>query len=307
MKIFIFLLIAAGWGRSCFSQVPDTSRIFVMPNPYLLPISKAAIKGSYPIEVAYQKTTHIIFPARIKDFDAGSDAVIALVPENVTNVLRVKANVKGFAEETNMTIITEDGGFYSFLVNYNENPEVFNINIANNLQSDTQVASHLGIGSTNPYNQVNEARRMIPINELQSFCQKISTKSAYISGTGMAKNECSAMLMGVYRKQDVTFLQIKLQNESELDYEWDFIKFFLKEGQSIKRMAVQNEELIPLYIHPESTQTLSPKTERKFVFALPIKSINENKLISVEIYERGGGRHLTFEIDDSLLNKAKNL
>jgi hypothetical protein len=44
-----------------------------MPNPYLLPISKAAIKGSYPIEVAYQKTTHIIFPARIKDFDEIAD------------------------------------------------------------------------------------------------------------------------------------------------------------------------------------------------------------------------------------------
>lgn len=307
MKTFIFLLIAAGWGRSCLGQLPDTSRIFVTANPYLLPISKAAIKGSYPIEVAYQKTTHIIFPARIKDFDAGSDAVIALVPENVTNVLRVKANIKGFAEETNMTIITEDGGFYSFLVNYNENPEVFNINIANNLQSDAKVASHLGIGSINPFNQTQEAKRIIPTNELLSFCQKVNTKSAFLVGIGMVKNECTAMIMGVYRKQDVTFLQIKLQNESELDYEWDFIKFFVKERHTIKRMAVQNEELTPLYIHPESIQTIGAKTERKMVFALPIKSITDNKLISVEIYERGGGRHLTFEIDDSVLNQAKSI
>lgn len=307
MKFLIFLFLMIAWERSCLSQTPDSSRIFVTPNPYLLPISKAAIKGSYPIEVAFQKTTHIIFPARIKDFDAGSDAIIALVPENVTNVLRIKANVKGFSEETNMTIITEDGGFYSFLVNYNENPEVFNINIANNLQSDAQIASNLGISSAKPYNQISEPKGTIPLTDLQTFCQKVSSKTGFLIGMGMVKNEFSAMLMGIYRKQDITYLQIKLQNESELDYEWDFIKFFVKERQTVKRMAIQNDELIPLYIHPESTQTIRPKTERTLVFALPIKSITENKLISVEIYEKGGGRHLTFEMDDAVLNQAKNL
>jgi len=50
-------------------------------------------------------------------FDAGTDYVLAQVPETVTNVLRVKANPKatGFChpdsgKETNMTVITTDPG-----------------------------------------------------------------------------------------------------------------------------------------------------------------------------------------------------
>ena len=48
--------------------------------------------------------------------DLGSPNLIAGKADGAENVIRVKATVKDFREETNMSVITEDGSFYTFNV-----------------------------------------------------------------------------------------------------------------------------------------------------------------------------------------------
>ena len=47
--------------------------------------------------------------------------------EDAENVLRVKAAVKDFETETNMSVICEDGSFYAFNVKYADEPEKLSI------------------------------------------------------------------------------------------------------------------------------------------------------------------------------------
>ncbi len=82
------------------------------------------------IEVGFTKTVHILFPAPVTYIDIGSMAIIAGKADGAENVVRVKAAVRDFAEETNLTVITEDGGFYTFDARYAENPTPSTIEIA---------------------------------------------------------------------------------------------------------------------------------------------------------------------------------
>ena len=66
------------------------------------------------LEVTYDKTVHILFPASVKYVDLGSEDLIAGKADGAENVIRVKAAVKNFKKETNMSVITEDGSFYTF-------------------------------------------------------------------------------------------------------------------------------------------------------------------------------------------------
>ena len=61
------------------------------------------------LEVTYDKTVHIIFPAEVRYVDLGSPNLIAGKADGAENVIRVKATVKNFKNETNMSVITEDG------------------------------------------------------------------------------------------------------------------------------------------------------------------------------------------------------
>jgi len=72
------------------------------------------IIAPHQIEVTFQKTVHILFPSEVKYVDLGSFDIIADKATGAENVVRIKAAVKGFEGETNFSVITADGCFYSF-------------------------------------------------------------------------------------------------------------------------------------------------------------------------------------------------
>ncbi len=72
----------------------------------------------YGLEVAFDKTVHLIFPAPVRYVDLGSSNIIAGKADDAENVLRVKAAVREFETETNLSVICEDGSFYSYNVKY---------------------------------------------------------------------------------------------------------------------------------------------------------------------------------------------
>lgn len=73
------------------------------------------IISPHKIEVTFQKTVHILFPSEVKYVDLGSFDIIADKATGAENVVRIKAAVKGFEGETNFSVITADGCFYSFM------------------------------------------------------------------------------------------------------------------------------------------------------------------------------------------------
>ena len=60
----------------------------------------------HALEVCYNKTTHIIFPAEIVYCDLGNENLVAGIADGAKNVLRVKSAFKSFKQETNLSVIT---------------------------------------------------------------------------------------------------------------------------------------------------------------------------------------------------------
>ena len=89
-------------------------------NDHTKVISKDRVIPSYYLEVTYDKTVHLIFPSAISYIDLGSSNIIAGKADGAENVVRVKAAVKDFQEETNFSVITDEGSFYSFIVDYSK-------------------------------------------------------------------------------------------------------------------------------------------------------------------------------------------
>ena len=89
--------------------------------------------------MTYDKTTHIIFPSSVRYVDLGSPNLIAGKADGAENVIRVKATVKNFREETNMSVITESGSFYTFNVKYAEEPLLLNIEMKDFIHDGSEV------------------------------------------------------------------------------------------------------------------------------------------------------------------------
>lgn len=100
----------------------------------------------YGLEVTFDKTVHIIFPASIKYVDLGSSNIIAGKAGSSENVLQVKAAVRQFETETNMAVITEEGSYYTFNVKYADEPEKLNIEMKDFM--------HDGVATNRPNNSM---------------------------------------------------------------------------------------------------------------------------------------------------------
>ncbi len=177
-----------------------------------------------------------------------------------------------------MTVMTDDGGFYSFLVRHQDDPEVLNINIANNLLADERSAQTQGIN-----------------------------RASAIKRVGTTKMQISNHLTGLYVDGNVMYLQLALHNDSEIDYEVDFVKFYLRDRDVLKRMAAQEVELKSITSYPTDIQTLKANTDYTVVYALPLRMFSEDKVLEIELYERKGGRHLRFRVESEVLLKSRGL
>ena len=114
--IIVFLIVlSGGWGyaQQAENRGAATDSLDFKEKQEVSLLDKAKIIP-YWLSVTYDKTSHMIFPSKIRYVDLGSEYLIASKAEGLDNVLRIKASVRNFESETNFSVITEDGKFYNF-------------------------------------------------------------------------------------------------------------------------------------------------------------------------------------------------
>ena len=253
----------------------------------------------YGLEVTFEKTVHLIFPAAIRYVDLGSQNIIAGKADDAENVLRVKAAVREFETETNMSVICEDGSFYAFNVKYADEPEKLSMEMKDFL-SPTE-------------GRLPSNRADIYFKELGSespILVKLIMKSIYQNDKRIIKHVGSKqfgmrfLLRGLYAHNGLLYFHVRMDNESNMPYAVDFITFKVVDKKVAKHTAIQERMLQPLRAFHQVMWIGAGRSER-IVFALEQFTLSEDKQLEVTLYERNGSRTLTFyvEPEDLLLTK----
>ena len=253
----------------------------------------------YGLEVTFEKTVHLIFPAAIRYVDLGSQNIIAGKADDAENVLRVKAAVREFETETNMSVICEDGSFYAFNVKYSDEPEKLSMEMKDFL-SPTE-------------GRLPSNRADIYFKELGSespILVKLIMKSIYqndkrtIKHVGAKQFGMRFLLRGLYAHNGLLYFHVRMDNESNMPYAVDFITFKVVDKKVAKHTAIQERMLQPLRAFHQVMWIGAGRSER-IVFALEQFTLSEDKQLEVTLYERNGSRTLTFyvEPEDLLLTK----
>ena len=262
-------------------------------------ITNGRVVLPYGLEVTFEKTVHLILPAAIRYVDLGSQNIIAGKADDAENVLRVKAAVREFETETNMSVICEDGSFYAFNVKYADEPEKLSMEMKDFL-SPTE-------------GRLPSNRADIYFKELGSespILVKMIMKSIYqndkriIKHIGAKQFGMRFLLRGLYAHNGLLYFHVRMDNESNMPYAVDFITFKVVDKKVAKHTAIQERMLQPLRAFHQVMWIGAGRSER-IVFALEQFTLSEDKQLEVTLYERNGSRTLTFyvEPEDHLLTK----
>jgi conjugative transposon TraN protein len=247
-----------------------------------------------PIEVGALKTTHISFPAKIKYVDLGSNYILAGKAENAENVLRVKAAYKDFQEKTNFSVITEDGGFYLFTATYNDNPTTLYY----------EMQSVMALQSEN--RPTNAGALLSDINGESPVMLNLIMQSLYLKNRselkhlGQRRYKIETTLKGIYVRNDMLYFHLNFKNKSNISYDINYTKFTIVDRKKLKKQAVQELPInyVRLY-NGNRPEKIFVGREYHAVFAFNKFTLSSDKKLVISINERGGGRHLEFDIAPS--------
>lgn len=240
----------------------------------------------YGIEVTYDKTVHIIFPAAICYVDLGSQNLIAGKADGADNVLRVKAAVRDFHAETNISVITDNGSFYTFNVKYADEPLLLNIEMKDFIHDGSEV------------NRPNNALD-IYLKELGSESPKLvhlimrsihKENRRHVKHIGSKSFGVEYLVKGLYTHNGLLYLHTQIRNASNVPYDVDFITFKIVDRKVAKRTAIQEQIILPVRVYNYATRVAGRRDERT-VFAFDKFTIPDDKQLVVELHEKSGGRH----------------
>jgi len=250
----------------------------------------------FKMQVTYSKTSHVIFPSPIRYVDLGSELLVANKAEPIGNVLRIKSAVRDFEEETNFSVITEDGKFYSFDTSYSSYPEILNYDLVKlqrgiKRQYATDVLFEDLRGSSTALtglimeNLYRKSKRTIKHIVSKSYGIEFSVRALHINDSKF-------------------YFTLQIENQSNVAYNIESVNFKIVDKKNLKRTVVQDKllEQVRNYF-PE--MTAADHLNIKGVYLLDQFTLLKDQVLEIEILEKNGGRHQKVQLENSDLIHAR--
>ena len=297
-KVFSVFALMMGIVSVAMAQTSDnTGDLF---EGYTKKITYDRMIPPHGLEVTFDKTCHVIFPAAIAYVDLGSANIIAGKADGAENVIRVKAAKRGFKGETNMSVITEDGAYYSFNVKYAREPRILNVEMTDFI--------HDGEAVNRPNNSMN-----IYLKELGSespVLVRLVMKSIWKQNERIVKHIGSKgfgirfLLKGIYTHNGLLYFHTEIKNTSNVPFDVDYVTWKIVDKKVVKRTAIQEQVIQPLRTQNFVLNVAGNSNERT-VWTMDKFTLPDDKCLVVELAEKNGGRHQSFTIENTDLVRAR--
>ena len=291
MKQYVFLTLFV-LGMTTLNAQNDSSfqgETRRIPKEYLL--------TPYAIEVTFDKTVHLLFPEEVIYVDLGSNHIIAAKADGIENVIRVKAAVADFQEETNFTVICDDGSFYSFNARYAGEPGMLNIDMRNsaiNTHNRPSTVYLTELGKEPPKD----------VNRIMQDIYKADKK--LVRHLGSKQQKIQFIVKGIFVSNGLFYFHTMTNNRSHVPFEVEYIKFKIADKKRAKRTPTQELTIEPVRILHEANQ-IKGKSKSRTVFALPKFTLTEDQVLIIELIEKNGGRHQNIQIESTDITHATRI
>lgn len=187
--------------------------------------------GSAVVPVTINKMTNLIFPEAIQSGVKVSRDVAAQKVRGVENVLELKAARIGFMP-TNLSVYGRDGRLYSFVLQYVEDTSVLNYRVTAIGEANRSPVLLTGL----PADEV----------KLRRDGEGLMARRPFIRVTGRSEG-LRLGLTGIYLRDSLQWLVFGLRNGSVGSFRVERWRFFLQDRKAVKRRAVQEVGVEPVY------------------------------------------------------------
>lgn len=256
---------------------------------HLLPLQKQDT-----LQVSDIKTTHLLFDQKIKYLDVGSPYFVADTTQQMVRLKHIGEELIDVRSQvSNLTVITEDGGYYSLVLAYKR----FLDNLTYKVKRTVEFADAVK-------NKAQAEKEKSAVFE--SLCQQLDRHS---NNKIHIKNEKSGdirvRVTGIFYIKEKIGLRLELKNESAIDFDIDHLLFRTKLHKKFAKDYLYQERVI----HPINTCTddfeIIGHGEKNITLLFDKFMLNKKEKLAIDIFEMNGGRSASIDIPREELLKPK--
>lgn len=245
-------------------------------------VSEPNVSHVYEVAVNNRNTTEMFFPADIAYVRQGNEEVFGV--EYYNNMVKVGTTFEDFPT-SNLFVADKNLNTYEILLTKNES-DTYSYNFDNG----REYVAHVDVNSV----------------EMGKLIDKLHYKKRNIFSVGVIKNKFEMSLANLYVHGDYMFFVFDIKNFSNIDYDIDFIKCFLRDQKKAKNAIQQEVQYDPVQQEDFSKKILG-KSQNRFVLAFYKFTIPDDKVFEIEMFEKGGGRHMKLSVLNEYILSAELL
>ncbi len=265
------------------------------------------------IEITEDQTTHLIFPTNITYVDLGNSEYF--ITDYTDNILRIKGRQH---QPTNLTVITQDQFYYSFLVKYSTQPQLnYFIETAQSLKNldNHQMTLKSHNHTPNSFQKGNyshkvkmvKSERLVANNRNNDFKNStVISSNDRISATAQQLLDKKSMyhlltdkhgdiklkVTGIYHSLQHCYIKYEIQNNGAIPYDVSYTEFGVREKQRPKRTAINESILTPLMILNGDRKRVLPYRINRYVAVFEKLAVPRDRICYMEVIEAGRNLHL---------------
>ncbi len=258
-------------------------------------------------------STTVILPAAIKQAVCGAKNFRFVYSEANSGNVGILKGMPG--KDSNLLVITSDELLYSFTIKYADTIKTTELNhfitkdkAIGSLSTRTETAPKLrettAVNYTAPEQRIpNQKIEKTISNASKRFCDTLITSKPYFKRYLAFKNDVVLRLNHINYYKNELYITLRIENNSAIDYQVNFVDFFIAMRKPSKQSGVQPLRLEPLY-SCNTTGNIPKYSKSGFVYVFKKMVLDRTKSLVVELNEWEGERNLLLTIPANDINRA---
>jgi hypothetical protein len=234
--------------------------------------------SDYSVKVNNLNTTELFFPEKVIYCRHGNEEVLGI--EYYNNLIKTGTTFDSIPQ-SNIFVVDANLDIYEITVTSG-----FEDSYTYNFDNGRKYTAILDVNSV----------------EMNNFLEKLQFKKRNIFSVGMIKNKLEMSLANLYVYREFMFFSFDIKNFSNIDYDIDFIKCFIRDKKTSKNAIQQEIQIFPVH-QGDFEKKILGKSDNRFILIFNKFTIPDKKVMELEMFEKGGGRHIKIEmLNEYLLN-----
>jgi hypothetical protein len=240
------------------------------------------------------KTTHLIFKEAIIYVDVGSPYFVADTVQTLIKLRHIGEDLDNpISLESNLTVITQDGAFYSIPITYNRD------------------SSELTYRMRRSKEYIGKSRREIDTEEkknllVQRFADQILFARSNVKLYNK-RQDFEISINGIFYDKGFIGIRLVLKNGSAIDLDINEIIFRLKLKTRISPDYIYQERILKPFHIIDKISKIKGFDTKTTVFIFDKFTPNDRELFTIDILEKNGGRSAKIIVPRKILMNPKKL